>query len=299
MQPTSPVSLDGGRISEPSVMPTPKGSSSQETDSAQPDRNPDGLGEINQHTEGAEFYGPNGTFHFLSRLRTQAGSQQQPSSQGPSPSKSTADNSVVNLLHSSDYSVTNTSDTVGLRRPSINASPEAWKRFPYARSPSGRPDSRVDGTVSEFETEIERECARLYFQNLHCIHPILDHASFISRCEGEVWANKDETTQSSPSTKVRTRNRFLALFNSVLAIGAITAGETSMLMWERTISFIDQAEQQEGTASGPATYPPIRAARLFFERSKVCLGDIFDSSSFETAQTLFLMVRFPLPLWIC
>lgn len=72
-----------------------------------------GLGEVNRHTEGAEFYGPIGTFYFLSRLQSQANAQQardgvRDSREQPSSGDVTR-MSVVNLLHSSDYPISKSS----------------------------------------------------------------------------------------------------------------------------------------------------------------------------------------------
>jgi hypothetical protein len=141
------------------------------------------------------------------------------------------------------------------------------------------------------ETEVQRECVRLYFENLHCIHPILDHADFLARCESEVWAHSGQVI-GGLAAQNRKRSRFLALFNAVLAIGAITAGETSTLMLDRTSAYIGRAEGSLRETNHSTAYRPIQAARLFFERAKHHLGDIFDSCALETAQTLFLMSVF-------
>lgn len=137
------------------------------------------------------------------------------------------------------------------------------------------------------DLEIERECVRLYFQNQHCIHPVLDQSAFVARCDREAWGG-NSVLEQAPSPQIRSHTRFLALFNIVLALGAVNAGETSILTWNRTHQFLDQAERLEYDGS---PYLPIRVARLFFERAKHHLEDVFESTSLETAQTLFLMVR--------
>ncbi|KAJ9139170.1 C6 transcription factor [Pleurostoma richardsiae] len=234
----------------------------------------DGLDEINRHTEGAEFYGPTGTFYFLSRLQSQANSQRLRGTaqnvRGEPSNRALTGTSVVNLLHSSDYSVSGSRDGSGTRQQ------------------ADKPAVSLAGHTAT-EMEMARECVQLYFQNLHCIHPILNRQAFLSRCETDIWSH---STAQAASPVSQTRQRFLALFNAVLAIGAITAGETSMLTWDRSIRLLDQLEGRGPNGPGSTTYPPIRAARLFFGRSKSYLGDIYESSSFETAQTLFLMAVF-------
>ncbi|KAI5922122.1 fungal-specific transcription factor domain-containing protein [Camillea tinctor] len=270
--PTTPLHNDSEKLSRPSLQ-----------------SNAGGLGEFNKHTKGAEFYGPTGTFYFLSRLRSRANARQRQDQQRYMAPKHTHDTCVVDLMHSSDYSIY--SDTIRSERHPSTSPARTREQSQPAHSQQAHPYKIAMG-LEEIEIEVEKECARLYFQNLHCIHPILEQSSFMIRCENKVWKNK-VTRQSTSSVHRRTKDRFSALFNAVLAVGAITAGETSMLMWDRTILFLNEVEQQEGICSkSPLPYPPIRAARLFFERSKSCLEDIYESSSLETVQTLSLLSVF-------
>ncbi|KAI8293243.1 putative transcriptional regulatory protein [Colletotrichum sp. SAR 10_98] len=249
----------------------------------------DGLGQVNDHTEGAEFYGPTGTFYFLARLRSRAnnsgGTQkqpQQPDSKTSPGGKTLNQTSVVNLLHSSDYSTSPDNrhgHTPGKGTPSASAA----TRRDSVQYGNGKVLTSADAV---FATEVERECVRLYFQNLHNIHPILEQAGFVKRCDEEVWQRKAALEEPSQQ---RRGARFLSLFNSVIAIGAITAGETSLLMEDHTLQFLDRTELP---GENETTYPPIRLARRYFERAKLYLEDICESSSLETAQTLFLMSVF-------
>ncbi|KPM41580.1 hypothetical protein AK830_g4956 [Neonectria ditissima] len=284
---TSPVSLSDAAFPASPITTATHGSDSRPS----VEREPEGLGDINQHTEGSEFYGHTGTFYFLSRLQSRAKGQRSPKTALESGDrghgKATADDSVVNLLHSSDYSVSGAHGSKGIGQPST--SPQyAPNGPPYAchsveQSAQAPPERR-----SSIGTEIERECVRLYFVNLHCIHPILEQALFLSRCEKEVWMG-EAIPSDAPTPRVRARTRFLALFNIVLAIGAITAGETSLAMWNGAAAYLDEACRQDGKFISSDIYLPIKASQLFFERSKLHLEDTFESSSFETAQTLFLM----------
>ncbi|CAK7214055.1 hypothetical protein SEUCBS140593_002049 [Sporothrix eucalyptigena] len=224
----------------------------------------EGLGDINQHTHGVEFYGRTGTFYFLSQLQSHAKGcwpewtpsrprnpparlgqprqDVQTGQNGPSSLPGPLATTAVNLLHCSDY-------------------------------PSSAPNPcSVTMPTSVVRTELERECARLYFMNLHCVHPVIDQTSFLERCEREVWAYVAATPAS----------RFLALFNIVLAVGAITAEDTTLAMWKGMTDFLDQAFQQDGLAGGKRTDMSIKAAHVFFEKAKFHLGDAFESSSFET-----------------
>lgn len=104
------------------------------------------------------------------------------------------------------------------------------------------------------------------------------------RCENEIWDIPESPARSECSHSV-----FLALFNAVLAIGAINAGEDALFMRDTTT--VRQAERYAGGSSDRApTYPPLKLAKLFFERAKSNLGDVFEACSLESTQTLLLMV---------
>ncbi|KAK1456180.1 hypothetical protein CCUS01_10168 [Colletotrichum cuscutae] len=277
----SPVSLDEPIKHENPIQLNPQEPSRMDRgSSASSEQEVDGLGQVNEHTEGAEFYGPTGTFYFLARLRSRANTQKQPEAD-----THRKQSSIVNLLHSSDYSTPPDSRILG-QNQFAKASPQ---------SNGGRRESYQQGVVADvvltavdaaFATELERECVRLYFQNLHNIHPILEQMTFLKRCEEEIWSRLSRPDMII-SAQMRREARFLALYNVVIAIGAITAGETSLLMEDHTKEFLDRTGQ---TSDEEALYPPIRLARRFFERSRLHLEDICESSSLETAQTLFLMV---------
>ena len=286
--PTSPVSLDDGPISEVVEVSAPSvndhGSSVER--SATPTAG--GLANVNQHTGGSEFYGPSGTFYFLSRVRSHAQSRPQPQQVRAAAVDAGVDSSsVVNLLHSSDYTLPNTEDA------SLHGS-DARSLAQPAMPPSSaaRQTAHDDESLPGIEIEIQRECARLYFENLHCVHPILDRTSFLRRSEIEVWQNQGQDKSTpTPNQAQRQKQRFLALFHIVLAIGAITAGDTSSLTWDRITKFLEQVYNSHAFGNNPPSYAPIRVARLYFERARAFLGDVFESSSIENTQTLFLMVR--------
>ncbi|KAF4986401.1 hypothetical protein FDECE_15974 [Fusarium decemcellulare] len=248
--------------------------------------NPTGLGHVNQHTGGSEFYGSSGTFYFLSRLRSHAKSGLKSANNHSASSRATPERSVIDLLHSSDYPVSST-HTTGIRQsvtPRTTAA-EDGESSVMARSLDDCFSPYSTTSPVQFEVEIQRECVRLYFENLHCVHPILDHTSFLRRCENDVWQLR--AARDTPRSQNQTKRLFPALFNIVLALGAITAGGTSMLTSHLTVDFLERAKSQV-TANSPS-YVPIRVAQFYFDRAKLLLGDVFESTSIESAQTLFLM----------
>lgn len=255
----------------------------------------DSLGGINNHTQGTEFYGAMGTFSFLSRLRSRALSEADLESSaqfhGHRGSRNLDDISIVNLLHSSDYPVEMEYDRRKSHMTPMLSAVRGQGAEPMAQASmtAVASGSRSYATSAQ-AMEIEKESARLYFQNLHNIHPILDPSAFLARCEKEVWSRAPFANSSVDLQ--RGCRRFLSLYYAVLAIGAITAGEQSLLAWRQNLDFLDQDEISSGIQASPTTYPPIRLARLYFERSKAHLGDVFESCSFESAQTLFLMSVF-------
>ncbi|KAH8668667.1 hypothetical protein BX600DRAFT_496703 [Xylariales sp. PMI_506] len=277
--PVSPASLAHSTPSG-SLIVQPSGVEEEILSTQQKD---EGVGDINCHTDGAEFYGRTGTFYFLSRLRSKANLQALRRS-----GHAVADGSVVNLLHSSEYSASAAvEDPVSIYPPE-----NPQQHSPQSNNPPYTA-SKTTQTLSNLKKEIQtgRECARLYFVNLHRIHPILDQSSFISRCEREIWAD-GAALREVPSSLIRARNRFLALYNIVVAIGAITADESSLVMWEGIADYLEEMNRRSSQIADTPPYLPIRAARHFFEQAKLYLEDTFESSSFETAQTLFLMSVF-------
>lgn len=287
-QPTLPLEADAAAVSEPAASIIAESQSSHVGHIEPSEEMPSALGHVNKHTGGSEFYGPTGTFYFLSQVRHHAKSGPQPESLQAKSICGEAEASIINLLHSSDYSLAG-----GEASRLGNLSESTRLPTQSEQSVSGSSALNVAscnyGQFAHIEMEIQQECIRLYFANLHCVHPVLDHMGFLARCEREIWLNRAPHIPTLVSNQGLQKTRFLALFNVVLANGAITAGETSLLTWDRTITFLER--QSGGHAfSNPCPYTPIRVARLYFEKAKELLGDIFETSSVETTQALFLMV---------
>jgi hypothetical protein len=130
------------------------------------------------------------------------------------------------------------------------------------------------------EERLEKELVRVFFSNLHHLHPFLLVDEFNSRCEGEIW-------NSSPNAEPRrNRNHFLALYNIVIAVGALIATKDTLLLPGSELGG-GQDINLDKTHSAPSS---IALSVKYFRKSRVLLGDVFEVCSIESAQTLFLMV---------
>ncbi|KAJ4347369.1 uncharacterized protein N0V89_011310 [Didymosphaeria variabile] len=221
----------------------------------------DGCGSVNQYTKGTEFYGDTGIFPFLARLRRYAQSQTKRRDQPQGIS-------IVSYLHNSDYPVSATS-------------PEFPQSFGISRPPGTRGVPSYNHLPIETSRPIESRCITLFFSNLHLIHPVLDKSEFLARCKLEVWTGPGDAYQASSCG-------FQAVYYAVLALGAIVASEDDFAS--------ELPDTRLGTPAADArlndVQSPSTLAKLFFERSKASLGDIFDVSSLDTTQALFLLSVF-------
>lgn len=165
-------------------------------------------------------------------------------------------------------------------------------RFPgsMGRSDAGGREE-VQSTSADLDMEVE--CIQLYFANLHLVYSILDQPTFLARCKDEIWGRRQSgpTRPLGPNT-----SRFLSLYCAVLAIGALTAGESSLLVKDekRVRAFLATHTSPVATStSGRRTYvrPSFELAYFFHVCTKALLGDIYEASSLEASQTLLLMVR--------
>ncbi|KAJ1326641.1 transcriptional regulatory protein GAL4 [Microdochium nivale] len=150
-------------------------------------------------------------------------------------------------------------------------------------SATGASSSAAAVKGSMVEIGLQKECVRLYFQSIHCIHPFLDQPSFIQRCHQEVWDIQVSTTP-------RRGHGFLALFYIVLALGAITAGDASSLVWSENVEFLNRADPRG--ANKTSSYVPIRIARMYSDKAQSYLGNVFEISSMDLTKALFLMSVF-------
>jgi hypothetical protein len=254
--------------------------------------NPDSFGETSHHTQGTEPY-PSGIYSFLRRLRLRTG---KPGSRPDSPregtrsSRDARDLSIGSLLRPPQtdspvpYPTTaHAGKNSGHHLPSPSPTFHPHKDYSPPASARDTPGSRGGSCASLSNADIEKECVRLYFLNLHLVHPILDQTSFIAKCETDIWEQG-----ITPDSHHFPRSSFLALFNAVLAIGAIIAGDDAVFM--RDMATVRQTERFAGSGQRAPTYPPLKLAKLFFERAKANLGDVFEACSLESTQALLLMV---------
>jgi hypothetical protein len=135
------------------------------------------------------------------------------------------------------------------------------------------PASLIVSQNTPSNQEIEKECINLYFVNLHLIYCFLDRNAFLSRCEQEIW---------SQNSAFKTSSRFPALYNAVVAVGALTAGDDTVLAEGR--------EKVPGSLENGSNQR-LELAKVYFGRAKSLLGDIFEVCCLENVQTLLLMVR--------
>jgi hypothetical protein len=163
-------------------------------------------------------------------------------------------------------------------------------------------DEHVVGTVSSSSMisspsvvdlppnhDVEKECIKLYFGNLHLIYFFLDRASFERRCQTEIWSA--EATSSLEHRLHRRRSKFPALYNAVVAVGALTAGDDTLVgQYQEEVQTFTRNSSRQGTQS--SSYKPLALASIYFAKAKVLLGDMFESCCLESQQTLFLMSIF-------
>ncbi|RJE18053.1 hypothetical protein PHISCL_09613 [Aspergillus sclerotialis] len=272
----------------------------------------DGLSGVNLHTNGTEFYGNSSNLAFLGNLYAGARSQarnrvpDEPETEfSPAHGHSTPERarlrrnfhgqhslpheepteaashtrsasektqpSIVNLLYNPNYS------TSPISTPQKNDQNEMETTSP-ATNPEGLSQniiedrraaitSTLDQLPPEAQLEIEKIFIGSYFSNKHYIHPMLCKRTFMKRCELEAWKIPRRPGFSKGQSK------FGGLYFAVVALGAINASsqETSLL---------------DHYCGG---YTSLDFADFYFGVAKQALGDIFESSSIESAQALLLM----------
>lgn len=128
---------------------------------------------------------------------------------------------------------------------------------------------------------LEKEYVNQYFQNLHCIHPFLSPNNFKSRSESEIWS-------SSALKRLRRKQmHFLSLYNSVLAVGALIAPTDALRSLRAELEIRSEEDRQKGPKYIPSS---IRLSKLYFQRARRLLGDVFEVCSLEGVQSLLLLV---------
>jgi hypothetical protein len=191
-----PLSLDRGPTeSTEDEAPTPPGADHS-------------LIDVNQETHGVEYYGGSSSVAILDRLYKRARRQ---SSHNQIRTSTSSKPSVVNLLHNPEFH---------------ELSPIAMHGSPDGLFHQGEPvSSRL----------IEGGFLNAFFDTLHYMHPVIDKASFLERCD---------------KGAVDTENDFAALYNACLALAAITSPE------------------KDPKLTG---FSPMQWANMYVDRAKKCL----------------------------
>ncbi|CZT15141.1 uncharacterized protein RCC_01033 [Ramularia collo-cygni] len=131
------------------------------------------------------------------------------------------------------------------------------------------------------EQRLERELVRSYLHNLHYLHPMLDSRVFSAQCEEVMWAAGPKSTRS------RDDRHFIALYNIVVAVGALVSSRDTMDDLGLDIRLFQQTVPG---SSETAQHSLLRnLSRKYFQKSRAALGDVFEACSLESAQTLLLM----------
>ncbi|KAI1832832.1 transcriptional regulator family: Fungal Specific TF [Penicillium roqueforti] len=279
----------------------------------------DGLSGVNLHTNGTEFYGNSSNLAFLGNLYARAQNQElryqnrpdetprqipaspdytnpqsQPLSRETSHKSSRRSGksqlSIVNLLYNADY--------IGHPSPqSHDGTDFAAQRSPpdadglENRTPPVNNDQDISlealfPRLTEIaQMEIEKTFISSYFVNKHYIHPLLSKGTFMQRCENEAWSVPNRQGLFRGTTK------FAGLYFAVVALGAINASsnETSLLQ-HFCQQFVDPSQTRR--ARGGPGFTALDFAKYFFGLAKRTLGDLFESSCLESAQSLLLLSVF-------
>jgi hypothetical protein len=226
--------------------------------------------------------------------------------------------SVINILYEENESLPDPRSSMPLTaagrarnkpNPSLNQSLESSnKDYTYQKSRTEEEEASASSTQGVCETRstdslpkvtppesssnalecfvgipmlLEKEYVNFYFQNLHYAQPFLSCEAFKSRCEREIWA-------CSSTRRLRPNQlHFLALYNSVLAVGALTAGTDALQSFREELDSQRGEQQRDVARKAPSS---IRLSKLYFQRARRLLGDVFEVSSLESSQTLLMMV---------
>lgn len=282
------------------------------------------LGGINAHTNGTEFYGGSSNLAFLGKLFSRARKRARCSYNKQGPDSHCFENretrpehlsnhrlSIVNLMYNTDpIQLESGQMTPGDsdRGTCINESQDPKNRaIPRYRVPqsgvlhdennrclndplsltgasSAANGNRLGSHMqpTRIQEQVEKIFIQTYFTNKHYIHPFLCEDAFRKQCAKYMWLHTDLPKKTS------SRTRFLALYYSVIAVGAINAridDASQLSMLYKHAEYLNQSKSFEKRST-------LEWANHYFHLAKKALGDIFETSSLETCQALFLMVRF-------
>lgn len=295
------------------------------------------VGDVNQRTQGTEFYGTSSNFVLLNQLFAFArehhpsryvGSNGNQTTSRLFPASTSGDVNLVSLggnsLTSGGHGVRPGLTALSQDRVSIinllsneevllppsrpktpplgrQSDPDSSRRQNFMHDSQSAAHNETDSNVnvshnhtrrsrqsfvgsptSASKTRLEQSYVQIFLNNLHHLHPMLDPVTFESRCETHVWV------ESPPTDRQKGLRHFFALYNIVVAIGALIAGTDVFTELGRDMqsytAHLTEAENSERVNSSQAV------SRIYFQRSKDLLGDTSAVCSLESAQTLLFMV---------
>jgi len=250
--------------------------------------NRDVIGDVNQRTQGTEFYGTSSNYVLLNQLFSHArlhGHARHDSTSASSAAVAPASDqnqntpnnriSLVNLLANEDDLLPPSRE----KSPSNNYPSTAWPSISNALSGVADTSPAVQQQVAE--SHLEKALVRSFMHNLHYLHPMIDSNIFYARYNDLV------TGSSNPPERSPHLRHFFALYNIVVAVGALVASVDLSEEYAREIAVVLQSKKD---LQELAKAPLQRLSRLYFRKSRSLLGDVFEACSLESAQALLLMV---------
>ncbi|KAJ5395622.1 transcriptional regulator family: Fungal Specific TF [Penicillium crustosum] len=261
----------------------------------------DGLSGVNLHTNGTEFYGNSSNLAFLGNLYARAHHQElrdQPRFDETSRQIPASHNYPNPPFQPLSPETRHNKDYIGHPSPQSHDGVD----FTTERSPpdsdglrnrtptiSNDQDTSLESLFPRLtesaQVEIEKTFIGSYFANKHYIHPLLSKGAFMQRCEDEAWPIPNRQGLFRGATK------FAGLYFAVVALGAINASPNETSLLEHFCQqFIDPSQMQRARR-GPR-FTALDFAKFFFGLAKRTLGDVFESSCLESAQTLLLLSVF-------
>ncbi|KAK9776256.1 putative Fungal-specific transcription factor domain-containing protein [Seiridium cardinale] len=184
---------------------------------------------VNRHTRNVEFYGSSSSVALLSHVQ-RAGDATEESSEDQD------GEALVSNLHNHAFSPA-VDGALGAQRP---------------------------GRVTHYP-----QCRNFimnYFTSIHYVHPFLDKAEFLSRCE-KLWSQEGDPLHTSS---------FAALYYSILSLGALVGpreedsiGGVTNLQWSRT--FFDEAISR---CHRLGMVTDLDMVQCYFMLSKICQNEL-------------------------
>ncbi|KAI5204549.1 hypothetical protein E4T39_03579 [Aureobasidium subglaciale] len=256
----------------------------------------DVVGEVNQRTQGTEFYGTSSNYVLLNQLfshvRQQSQASHTPALDPPSrPATTIAGQnqhassgriSLVNLLANDDELLPPSREKSPLHSSSSKNQSSAVMALTSVSAERSRTSNTTVPALTQrtAERRLEEALVRSFMHNLHYLHPMIDSDTFNTRYEAHV-AEHNSRHERSPSLR-----HFFALYNIVVAVGALVAGSDFNEEFAREIRVVMQSKN---VSRGLEKAPLQGLSRHYFQKSRSLLGDVFEACSLESAQTLLLM----------